>query len=78
MATFYGWGSTSSRLVPIRGGSLLFATKFPDIPGTHFTHRKDERLSRPWNHPVVLNLLTNMNYEKIFLIRYSKKKMENK
>ena len=36
MAPFYGWGSTDSRLVPLRGGSLLFTTKFPDIPGTHF------------------------------------------
>ena len=33
---FYGWGSTASRLVPLRGGSLLFTTKFPEIPGTHF------------------------------------------
>ena len=30
MAPFYGWGSTGSRLVPLRGGSLLFTTKFPD------------------------------------------------
>ena len=36
MAPFYGWGSTASRLVPLWGGSLLFTTKFPDIPGTHF------------------------------------------
>ena len=36
MAPFYGWGSTASRLVPLREGSLLFTTKFPDIPGTHF------------------------------------------
>ena len=36
MAAFYDWGSTSSRLVPLRGGSFLFTTKFPDIPGTHF------------------------------------------
>ena len=36
MAPFYGWGSTASRLVPLRGGSLLFTTKFPDIPGTYF------------------------------------------
>ena len=34
---FYGCGSTTSRLEPLRGGSLLFTTKFPDIPGTHFT-----------------------------------------
>ena len=36
MAPFYGWGSTASRLEPLRGGSLLFITKFPEIPGTHF------------------------------------------
>ena len=36
MAPFYGWGSTTSRLEPLRGGSLLFTTKFPEIPGTHF------------------------------------------
>ena len=36
MARFYGWGSIASRLVPLRGGSLLFTTKFPDISGTHF------------------------------------------
>ena len=36
MAPFYGWGSTASRLEPLRGGSLLFTIKFPEIPGTHF------------------------------------------
>ena len=36
MAYFYRWGSTASRLEPPRGGSLLFTTKFPEIPGTHF------------------------------------------
>ena len=36
MAPFYGWGLTDSRLEPLRGGSLLFTTKFPEIPGTHF------------------------------------------
>ena len=34
---FSGWGSTASRLEPLRGGSLLFTSKFPEIPGTHFT-----------------------------------------
>ena len=34
---FYGWGSTTSRLEPLRGGSLIFTTKFPDIPDNHFT-----------------------------------------
>ena len=36
VAPFYGWGSTASRPEPLRGGSLLFTTKFPEIPGTHF------------------------------------------
>ena len=53
-APFYGWGSTASRLEPIQGGSLLFTTKFPEIPGA-FWPQKDERLSQPWSHPVVLN-----------------------
>ena len=36
MAPFYGWGSTASSLQPLRGGSLLFAIHFPEIPGTNF------------------------------------------
>ena len=36
MAPFYGWGSTAPRLEPLRGGSLLFTTMSPEIPGTHF------------------------------------------
>ena len=36
MTPFYGWSSTASSLEPLRGGSLLFTTKFPEIPGTHF------------------------------------------
>ena len=36
MAPFYGWGSTASRLEQLQGGSLLFTTKFPEVPGTHF------------------------------------------
>ena len=30
MAPFYGWGSTASRLEPLRGDSLLFSTKFQE------------------------------------------------
>ena len=33
---YYGWGSTASRLQPLRGGSLLFTIQFPEIPGAHF------------------------------------------
>ena len=40
MAPFYGWGSTALRLEPLRGGSLLFTTKFPEIHGTHFAHEQ--------------------------------------
>ena len=36
MAPFHGWGSTASRLEPLQGDSLVFTTKFPKIPGTHF------------------------------------------
>ena len=36
MIPFYGRGSTASRLEPLRGDGLLFTTKFPEIPGTHF------------------------------------------
>ena len=36
MAPFCEWGSTASGLEPLQGGSLLFTTKFPEIPGTHF------------------------------------------
>ena len=36
MAPFYGWGSTGSRLQPLKGSILLFTTKLPEIPGTHF------------------------------------------
>ena len=43
MALFYGWGSTASRLEPLRGGSLLFATKFPEISGTHFTNLRRKK-----------------------------------
>ena len=36
LTPFYGPISTVSRLEPLRGGSLLFTTKSPEIPGTHF------------------------------------------
>ena len=44
-APVYGWGSTASRLEPLRGGSLLFTTKSPEISGTHFT---DLRRMKGW------------------------------
>ena len=35
MDPFYGWGSTASRLEPLRGSSLFFTTEFPEISVTH-------------------------------------------
>ena len=54
MAPFYGYGSAASRLEPIRGGSLLYNTKFPEIPGTHFINLRrmkglvDLRATQDW------------------------------
>ena len=36
MVPFHEWGSTASRLEPLRGGSLLFTTKLTEIPRNHF------------------------------------------
>ena len=36
MNPFYGWGSAAWRLGSLRGCSLLFTNKFPEIPGTYF------------------------------------------
>ena len=33
---FYEWCLTASRLHPFSGGSLIYNTKSPKIPGTHF------------------------------------------
>ena len=38
----------------LHGDNLLFATKSLGCPGTHLINL--ERLSRPWSHPVALNL----------------------
>ena len=45
MPPFYERCSTASRLGPFQGGSLLFTTKFPEIPGTHFM---DLRRMKGW------------------------------
>ena len=41
MACFYGWGSTASRLQPLRGGSLIFTIQFPEIPGTQVIPKEE-------------------------------------
>ena len=55
MSPFHGWGSTASRLEPLRGGSILFTTKFPETSGTQFI---ELRRMKGWvgSHPVVLNM----------------------
>ena len=42
---FMDGGSTTPRLEPLWGGSLLFTTKFSEIPGTHFM---DLRRMKNW------------------------------
>ena len=42
-AAFYGQGSTASRLMPLRGGSWLFTTKPPEVPGTHSIGIEEEK-----------------------------------
>ena len=38
-----------------RRGKSVFTTKFPEIPGAQFIDlAKDERLSQPWSHHLVL------------------------
>ena len=59
MAPFYGWGSTASKLEQLQGGGLLFTTKFQENSWYPFYQpQRDERLSRPWSHSVVLNTET--------------------
>ena len=58
---YYGWGSTASRLQPLRGGSLLFTTQFPEIPGR--CSSKD--IMYPWSfqHTLLFGLtVKNENY----------------
>ena len=57
MAPFYGWGSTASRLEPLRGGSLLFTTKFPEVPGTNGECNQSwlRRLAKKANAKMILS-----------------------
>ena len=36
MTPFYGWSSNASRIEACQGDSLLFITKYQEIPCTHF------------------------------------------
>ena len=55
MVPFHEWGSTASRLEPLRGGSLLFTTKLTEIPRNHFIEFRRMKDCLPWSYPVVLN-----------------------
>ena len=57
MALFYGWGSTASRLQPLRGGSLLFT-----IPCVLFK-RTSYIAKKKW-----LNLCKTIPTNEIFLV----------
>ena len=58
MAPFYEWGSTASRLRTATSRRQF--TFYHSVPRnswySFYRPRKDERLSRPWSHPVVLNM----------------------
>ena len=50
-------GSTALRLQSHYEETVcFFATKFPEIPGTHLINLERMKDSRPWSHPVVLNM----------------------
>ena len=59
MASFfsYGWGSTISGLLSHYEEAIYFSPlSSPKISWFSFDRpKKDERLSRPWSHPVGLN-----------------------
>ena len=56
MAPFYGWGSTISRLESHYEQFTLYHSDSRNSRYSFDRHRKDERLSQPWSHHVVLKL----------------------
>ena len=56
MAPFYGWSSTALMLDPLRRQFTFYHLVPRNSWHSLYRPRKDERLSRPWSHPVVLNL----------------------
>ena len=62
MASFYGWGSPVSRLQSYFEEAVYFLPLSFRIFWYSFNWLwKDERLSQPWSHPVILNLLKHYN-----------------
>ena len=54
MAHFYGWASTASRLEPLRKQFTFYHQVPRNSWYSFYRPRKNERLSQPWSHPVVL------------------------
>ena len=46
MLLFHGCGSTTSRLEPLLGGSLLFTIKLAEIAGTNFLSTSEGRTAQ--------------------------------
>ena len=55
IASFYRCGSIALRLEPLRGGSLLFTKLSRNYWYSFYQPQKNEKLSQPWSHPMVLN-----------------------
>ena len=49
---YYGWGSTASRLQPLRRGSLLFTIQFPEISGIYTVYIK--KLGQFFSHTLLV------------------------
>ena len=75
MAPLYGRGSTASRLEPLRG-SLLFTTKFQEIPGTHFidlrrmTPGLEIQLLNHW--AIFINIANYLNMHLLLFVHFYK------
>ena len=50
------WFNCLEATKPLRGGSLLFTTKFPEIPATDLIDLGRMKGLEPWSHPWFLNL----------------------
>ena len=55
MAPFYGWGSTASRLEPLRGGSLLFTTFY--VKPIYINHKKCTKYKHRFLNKIKLNTI---------------------
>ena len=56
MDPFYGWGSTASRLEPFKEAVYFIALSSQKFLILILLTVEDERLSRLWSQPMVLNM----------------------